>query len=158
MAATSLHVDPVTKVLGNFGKWQLRTMLIIFLCKVPTSWFMAIIIYTSPAPNPGDFWCTPPPTFPTKYLKDWIDIAHPQKQNHHNQTYTSYCEVYSDVWERPLDFFGPNKTLFDLTNSTTTKCTNFSFNPEYHSMVRDFSLVCDRDYWVPFSQVFHIGN
>lgn len=53
-APSTLRVDPITKVLGNFGKWQLGAMLIIFLCKVPTSWFMAIIIFTAPAPNPGN--------------------------------------------------------------------------------------------------------
>lgn len=53
-APSTLRVDPITKVLGNFGKWQLGAMLIIFLCKVPTSWFMAIIIFTAPAPDPGN--------------------------------------------------------------------------------------------------------
>lgn len=158
MATTTLRVDPITKVLGNFGKWQLKTILIVFLCKVPTSWFMAIIIYTSPAPNPGDFWCTPPPDLPTNYTEDWKAKAHPQRRNYHNQTYTSYCEVYTDLWERPLDFFGTNQTKFDATNFTTMQCTNFSFDPRYHSMIHDFSLVCDREYWVPLSQVFHIGN
>lgn len=38
--------DLVGKINGNFGRWQLRTVLLIFLCKIPSSWFMACIIYT----------------------------------------------------------------------------------------------------------------
>lgn len=52
--SSTLRVDPITKVLGNFGKWQLGAMLIVFLCKIPSSWFMAIILFTAPAPNPGN--------------------------------------------------------------------------------------------------------
>lgn len=158
MATSTLRVDPVSKVLGNYGKWQLITMLIIFLCKVPTSWFTAIIIYTSPAPKPGDFWCTPPPELPTEYTADWIARAHPKRFNYHNKSYIDYCEVFSDFWERPLEFFGPNQTAIETTDFATTKCENFSFDPIFYSMVADFSLVCDRDYWVPLSQVFHIAG
>lgn len=158
MATSTLRVDPVTKVLGNYGKWQLASILIIFLCKVPTSWFTAIIIYTTPAPNPGEYWCTPPSDLPEEYTTEWIARAHPKRLNFHNTSYVNYCEVFSDFWERPLDYFGPNLTIIDTTNFTTTKCTNFTFNPNFYSMVADFSLVCDRDYWVPLSQMFHIGG
>lgn len=40
--------DIITDVVGNFGIWQLRTILIIFLCKIPAAWFMACIIFTAP--------------------------------------------------------------------------------------------------------------
>lgn len=33
--------DVIGNVLGPFGKFQLRTILLIFLVKIPSSWFMA---------------------------------------------------------------------------------------------------------------------
>lgn len=53
-------VDAVGQITGPWGKWQLRTVLLIFLCKIPSSWFMACIIFTAPAPRHGEFFCKPP--------------------------------------------------------------------------------------------------
>lgn len=33
--------DVIGNILGPFGKFQLRTILLIFLVKIPSSWFMA---------------------------------------------------------------------------------------------------------------------
>ncbi|XP_031635382.1 organic cation transporter-like protein isoform X2 [Contarinia nasturtii] len=128
------RVDPVTKVLGNFGKFQLSAMLIIFLCKIPTSWFMAIIIFTAPA------------------------RAHPHKLDKHNRTFVDYCEVFTELWNSPLEYFNtPNQTsLIETKNFTTMKCTHFTFKPEYHSLVADFKLICGRELLLPLSQCFHI--
>ncbi|XP_034116835.1 solute carrier family 22 member 13 [Drosophila albomicans] len=50
--------DIIGDVVGNFGIWQLRTILIIFLCKIPAAWFMACIIFTGPELYPGtEFTC-----------------------------------------------------------------------------------------------------
>lgn len=155
-AANVQHVDPITKVLGNFGKWQLRTMLIIFLCKVPTSWFMAIIIFTAPAPNPGEFWCTPPDTLPAEYIDEWISKAHEESVDRRNRTVIDYCSVYVELMERPLDFFGPNKTEEITSNMTTVECTNVTFNSDFYSLVNDFEMVCGRKLLVALSQCFHI--
>lgn len=39
-------VDIIGRINGEFGKWQFRTVLIIFLTKIPSAWFMACIIFT----------------------------------------------------------------------------------------------------------------
>lgn len=155
-ASSTLRTDPVTKVLGSFGKWQLRTMLIIFLCKVPTSWFMAIIIFTAPAPNPGDVWCTPPDSLPDEYLSDWISMAHPIKFDRRNHSSIDFCHVYVDLNENPLQYIGFNQSKQINSNSTTIECTNFTFHQNYHSLVVDFNLVCDRQLLTTLSQCFHI--
>lgn len=50
--------DIIGKVLGDFGIWQLRTALIIFLVKIPAAWFMACIIFTAPELYAGsEFQC-----------------------------------------------------------------------------------------------------
>lgn len=155
--ADVVHKDPVTKTLGIFGKWQLSAMLIVFLCKVPTSWFMAAIIFTAPAPNPGDFWCTPPSEVSQNYTDQWIAKAHPKQIHHYNKhSSVNYCEVYAEVWNHPMDFIGSNKTDIVPKNLTTIKCAHYSFNPHYYSLVADYKLVCDRSFWVSLTQCFHI--
>lgn len=37
---TNKECDVVETVCGPFGKWQLRTILIIYLVKIPSAWFM----------------------------------------------------------------------------------------------------------------------
>lgn len=50
--------DLLQGILGDFGIWQLRTILIIYLCKIPASWFMACIIFTAPELYPAtEFIC-----------------------------------------------------------------------------------------------------
>ncbi|XP_037730343.1 solute carrier family 22 member 13 [Drosophila subpulchrella] len=50
--------DVIADVVGDFGIWQLRTILIIFLCKIPAAWFMACIIFTGPELYPiSEFRC-----------------------------------------------------------------------------------------------------
>lgn len=154
---TPIHEDPISKVLGNFGKWQLRTMLIIFLCKVPTSWFMAIVIFTAPAPYPGEYWCTPPQGLSGELLNEWVSMAHVKSINNRNRTITDYCHVYLDLMENPWDFIGPNKTRDLLPmNMTTVACENFTFQSDYYSLVEEFVWVCERKHLISLSQCFHI--
>ncbi|EDV41747.1 uncharacterized protein Dana_GF17346 [Drosophila ananassae] len=57
--------DIIGDVVGDFGIWQLRTILILFLCKIPAAWFMACIIFTGPELYPvSEFTCD------TSYLED----------------------------------------------------------------------------------------
>ncbi|XP_017463554.1 PREDICTED: solute carrier family 22 member 7-like, partial [Rhagoletis zephyria] len=50
--------DIIGSMLGDFGIWQLRSVLILFLCKLPASWFMACIIYTAPEIKPNtQYYC-----------------------------------------------------------------------------------------------------
>lgn len=104
----------------------------------------------------GDYWCTPPAELPAKYTADWIARAHPIKIDHHNHSKIDYCHVYAEYWENPLRYFGPNHTIIDTTNLPTIKCTNYSFNPAFNSLVADFGLICGRELLVPLSQCFHI--
>lgn len=151
---TTPHKDPVRKVVGNFGKWQLRAMLIIFLCKLPTSWFMAIQNFTALPPENGDVYCTPPKSVPSDLLPDWIAQAHPIIYDRHYKPKIDFCHVYDEFMKRPMDYVGQNITI--PSNLTVVKCMNFSFDPEYHSIVVAFNLVCNRQMLVSLSQCFHI--
>ena len=147
--------DVVLEVTGQFGKWQLRTLLIIFLCKIPTSWFMAIIIYTAPPPRPGEMVCKTHSHFAASNRSTWISILHPTRHND-----IDLCNVYKDVYDSTI--YHPNRSLAELEqftglpNRTIIPCTDFDFAAEFHSMVVEYSLVCGRSLLVQLSQCFHI--
>ncbi|XP_060645981.1 solute carrier family 22 member 3 isoform X2 [Drosophila nasuta] len=158
-------VDAVGRITGQWGKWQLRTVLLIFLCKIPSSWFMACIIFTAPAPRHGEFFCKPPPELGAQNQTQWIKVSHPQKEEKEDQEFTiDFCNVYQDaqdhahhyynyedsaqeprVWEKPLH-----------RNSNVIPCTEFQHESDYHSVVTQYDLVCSRDILVSVTQFFHL--
>lgn len=148
--------DITSDVLGNFGKWQLRALLIVFLCKLPTSWFMAVVIFTAPAPNQGEVWCHQPDSLPPQYLAEWKQIAHPIHMSRHHHRVVDHCHVYRDLLENPMAYIGPNKTETVGKNATIIRCEHFAFDPDFHSLVAEFNLVCKRQLLLPLSQCFHI--
>ncbi|SPP84563.1 solute carrier family 22 member 3 isoform X2 [Drosophila guanche] len=158
-------VDAVGRITGQWGKWQLRTVLLIFLCKIPSSWFMACIIFTAPAPRHGEFFCKPPNTVGAQNQTQWIKVSHPQKEETEDQEFNiDFCNVYQDaqehahhyynyehseqeprIWEKPLN-----------RNSNVIPCTEFQHQSSYHSVVTQYDLVCSRDILVSVTQFFHL--
>ncbi|TDG46627.1 hypothetical protein AWZ03_006939 [Drosophila navojoa] len=158
-------VDAVGQITGHWGKWQLRTVLLIFLCKIPSSWFMACIIFTAPAPRHGEFFCKPPPELGVENQTEWIKVSHPQKEEKEDQEFTiDFCNVYEDaqqhahhyynyedrsqepvIWEKPLH-----------RNASVIPCTEFQHASTYHSVVTQYDLVCSRDILVSVTQFFHL--
>lgn len=64
---SSPATDVIGEIIGDFGVWQIRTLLIIFLCKIPASWFMACIIFTAPELYPQtEFVCDPTNLMPNQ--------------------------------------------------------------------------------------------
>lgn len=153
--------DVIAQCIGNFGKWQLRTILIIFLCKIPTSWFMAVVIYTAPTPVPGEYWCRPPGGFKPRSSSDWIKAAHPMIKGTHDEVMRrDLCHVYQDVMDEPdkyeqhLDQAGGNQSDWD--SRILVPCEDFVFNSDFHSLIAEFNLICSRSVLLNFSQCFHI--
>lgn len=153
--------DVITRCVGNIGKWQLRTILIIFLCKIPTSWFMAVIIYTAPAPAPGELWCRPPGGFQPRSSADWIKAAHPLVKGVNDRGYRrDVCHVYQDVMQEPdkyeqyLESNSANQSDWD--HRVLVPCQDFVFGSEFHSLIAEFDLICSRSLLLNFSQCFHI--
>lgn len=148
--------DVISDMLGHFGKWQLRTMLIVFLCKIPTSWFMAVVIFTAPAPNPGDFWCKPPVQLPPEFINEWKQKAHPVVFNRHNKAEIDFCRVYRDMYFVPQKYFNHQNRTYSIANLTTFTCQEFEYSKDYVSLVADFRMVCGRSMMLPITQCFHI--
>lgn len=153
-----MAVDVIGNCVGNFGKWQLRTILIIFLCKIPTSWFMAVVIYTAPTPRVGHYWCRPSQDFKPNSSMDWIRASQPYVQNRYDSGYSyDVCNVYKDVMDSPEDYMKFVHVSNDtMKNRTIIPCTNFVFDSDFHSLIAEFNLICSKSLLLNLSQCFHI--
>lgn len=173
-------IDVVGKVNGEFGKWQLRTVLLIFLCKIPSAWFMACIIFTAPAPRHGEYFCRPSTNVlnantTVKWLQmldtnktDWIQIMHPLKEDDDDayggaavdEMPLDFCNVFSDADTHAERYF--HALTFDhewrmpKRNATVVPCESFIHHTDYKSIITDYDLVCSRDILVATTQSLHL--
>lgn len=157
--AMAENKDIFARITGNFGKWQLRAVLIIFLCKIPTSWFMAVVIYTAPAPKVGDYWCRPV----EPHQEKWKDVYHPATSQS-SASNIDYCSVYKELHGDPDRYMGvllllnrseSVETKLNI-NNTIVECQHFTFKSGFRSLIIEYELVCDRKYLLSLSQCFHI--
>lgn len=157
----AIQKDLVSQLTGNFGKWQLKALLIIFLCKIPTSWFMAVVLFSAPPPQTGEFWCRPPNHITNHSA--WIEASHPIVLSPiHNKMSIDFCNVYREIYNRD-DEEAPeeNKSMFveerNISSpSDIVPCREFFFNTPFRSVVTDFELVCGRKFLAALAQCFHI--
>ncbi|XP_055377585.1 solute carrier family 22 member 3 isoform X2 [Condylostylus longicornis] len=157
-------VDAVSKITGQWGKWQLRTVLLIFLCKIPSSWFMACIIFTAPAPRHGEFYCKPPETIESTNHTQWIKISHPEKEEADDHEFNiDFCNVYQDARAHAHEYFHYDSETMEPKpwekpekNGAVIPCNSFEHKADYHSLITQFDLVCSRDILVAVTQFFHL--
>lgn len=158
-------VDAVGQITGHWGKWQLRTVLLIFLCKIPSSWFMACIIFTAPAPRHGEFFCKPPPSVGNQNQTQWIKVSHPQKEEQDDQEFSiDFCNIYQDAQQHAHHYYNYEDSaqeprVWEMPkhrNSNVIPCTEFQHESDFHSVVTQYDLVCSRDILVSVTQFFHL--
>lgn len=168
-------VDIIGRITGKFGRWQLRSVFLIYLTKIPSSWFMACIIFTAPAARHGEFFCKPSAnivnqlsnhTSPWEHIikankTDWISINHPNKEEKADKEFViDFCNVYSDAEDHAAIYFHNHTHQHPWVkpdrNSTIIPCETFLHHSEYKSIITDYDLVCSRDILVATTQFFHL--
>ncbi len=169
-------IDIIGHITGKFGRWQLRTVLLIYLTKIPSSWFMACIIFTAPAARHGEFFCKPTasvvshmPNQTTNYehlvkqnKEDFITISHPYKEEKADEEFViDFCNVYADAENHARIYFHNHTHEHPWVKpqrnaSTIIPCDSFIHHSEYKSIITDYDLVCSRDILVATTQFFHL--
>lgn len=168
-------IDIISRICGQFGRWQLRTVMLIYLTKIPSSWFMACIIFTAPAPRHGEFFCRPSDSVVSQLANqttnwehtikvnktDWIRITHPFKEELADQELNiDFCNVYSDAEDHAKIYFHNHSHQHPWArpnrNSSIIPCDAFLHHSEYKSIITDYDLVCSRDILVATTQFFHL--
>lgn len=134
-----VETDVISQVIGGWGRWQLRTVLLIYLCKIPSAWFMACIIYTAPTPRYGEFFCRPSSTDAGAEM---------------NRSWTGMNAV---------DAYGVGEPGLDIDycrrsdhNGTGVPCEDFEHVAGFNSLVTQFDLVCSKTILIAVTQFFHL--
>lgn len=118
--------DITVEVLGPWGAWQRRAVLLIYLCKVPSAWFMACIIFTAPTPRVGEFFCSS------------SGVGSSQTLDGHQQIEMDFCRQAGDY------------------NGTEVPCEYFEHTTSFVSLVTQFDLVCSKTILIAVTQFFHL--
>lgn len=162
---SSENIDVIRKILGEGGKWQLRIILMIYLVKIPSAWFMACVIFTAPVPWNTEIICKPPTlnvTVGIDQIQEWNSIVHPVVEDYHKE-YIDVCQIYKDAEERWQEYV-KNDTQFNTRNKRSSAvavksavpCNDFQFYTEYETVVTKFGLVCAKNWLVSLTQSFHL--
>ncbi|XP_017060693.1 solute carrier family 22 member 13 [Drosophila ficusphila] len=118
--------DVITRILGDFGSWQLRSLLILFLCKIPAAWFMACILFTAPDLYPEEeYTCDTSAFGPADNSTVSLDQC--------------YVMVY-----------------YGDSGYAMRQCRKFLYTTGFHSLTMEFDLVCLCDFFVAWSQYWHL--
>ncbi|GJQ74600.1 hypothetical protein Trydic_g21458 [Trypoxylus dichotomus] len=66
--------DLLLATIGDFGRWQCRTSILMALLKLPIAWFQLGIVFLAP---PTEFWCRQPHDFSHLSVEDWKEFIKP---------------------------------------------------------------------------------
>lgn len=139
--------DVVQQINGNFGRWQLRTILLIFLCKIPTAWFMACIIYTAPYPQRGELVCHSASWNGSESSSNML-----QSRNTDRLFSVQVCNAYAQsLSQRFVQRYGQSWN----SSQVPLPCDKVEHNTEYKSLITQFDLICSRRVLVALTQSFH---
>ncbi|KAH8330558.1 hypothetical protein KR067_004955 [Drosophila pandora] len=120
------ETDVVNQILGDFGPWQLRSLLILFLCKIPAAWLMACILFTAPDLYPmEEYTCDTSSFGPADNCSVSLD----------------HCYVMVDYGD---------------SGYAMRQCRKFLYTTGFHSLTMEFDLVCLCDFFVAWSQYWHL--
>lgn len=152
--------DVIGRSVGDWGRWQFRAVFLIFLVKIPSSWFMACIIFTAPAPKHGEFFCKPPIPIPAVNHTEYIKISHPVLEANEQELKIDFCNVYEDALDHLHLYFngseGIDPRIRPNSSSKIVPCDTFEHHADYKSIITDFDLVCSKDILVATTQFFHL--
>lgn len=143
MGTAEREIDVIGEVLGDWGAWQRRATLLIYLCKIPSAWFMACIIYTAPFASDGEYFCEKPKHLTEVDQQVWYDAV---------RSSSDFCRINS----RAVDYFNQTVIIGDDIEVSIESCTRFEHNSIYDSLVTQFDLVCERTILIAVTQFSHL--
>ena len=139
---TSLYKWPssMADLIGEWGPWQRQTVLLIFLCKIPASWFMACLLFTAPFAKYGEYHCKETQSiinYAMSNSEQFTSIGHPMTPNGQ----VDVCNVYRNK--------SGNVQIIE-------PCNAFEHHSVFYSLVTQFDLVCSRTILIAVTQFFHL--
>lgn len=159
----TFEIDVIGEILDNCRLWQLRTIFIIYLTKIPTAFFMACIVYTAPVPQRVPIFCKD-----VSNVHTLTTIKHPSVVSVFDKEFDlSYCDTFADIkdhanmhygnenYEMPWTIPNLTHTRMDVNNHSNVIPCNL-FNVKSELSVTMFDIVCSRGGLVIVTQGMHL--
>lgn len=153
----TFEIDVIGDILDNCRSWQLRTILIIYLTKIPTAFFMACIVYTAPVPQRVNIFCADT----AADVHTLTTIKHPPVISANDKVFNlSYCDTFADIQDHANMHFGnennemPWNAPTNLTINNVIPCDLFNFKSA--KSVTTYDVVCSRGGFVVVTQGMHL--
>ncbi|CAK1555155.1 unnamed protein product [Leptosia nina] len=131
-------LDNITyKIVGDFGKWQLKIAILMALLKLPMAWYQLNILFLAP---PQNFYCVKPKSF-TQYTDDeWREMCLPKIE-----------EYPCLIFDPDILSVAPN---MDRALIPLVPCKEFVYDTSVFSrtIISDWNLVCTRHWLIHFTQ------
>jgi len=139
--------------IGNFGAWQARTISAFSLVGFFLGWQMLAPSIIVPE---VEYWCSPAEL--GLGLGERVNYTSPEIISEKEETVVDHCKVfdvdYSDSVEHPLII----AKISEGEPRATRPCTRWDYDrsnwPE--TVVSQFNLVCDQEYWRSLSQSLYM--
>lgn len=154
---TQSHAPPANAtvtLVGNWGPWQRRNVLLIFLCKIPAAWFMACIIFTAPFAKTNEFMCN------DTYDGGTIDGYHhnTNETSGNSEIIVKPVDSELDICELVFQVNDQNERFneYHMDSNATIPCKQIRHESIFSSLVTDFDLVCSRTILIAVTQFFHL--
>lgn len=144
-------VDIVSDIIGDFGPWQFRAVILIYLCKIPSAFFMACIIFTAPIPKPGEISCYQPKAESLFNQTAWTESKNISQQVLHSVDFCIKLNRINDDATLNNESYAEDDNNYD-----SLSCTSFEFNTPFETTITKFNLVCARTILIATSQFFHL--
>eukprot|EP00092_Neocalanus_flemingeri_P029890 GFUD01032455.1.p1 GENE.GFUD01032455.1~~GFUD01032455.1.p1 ORF type:complete len:556 (+),score=67.08 GFUD01032455.1:172-1839(+) len=151
--------DPILKRIGNFGKWQARTVGAFSLIGFFFGWQMLAVTVIVPE---VDYWCSPAQLQlevgeKVNWTSPKIDYGTDKHSGIHH-LHQDHCKVfdvdYSEIVDNPKIRIRKVKSLQNATRACKRWDYERSTWPE--TVVSQFDLVCDKEYWRSLSQSIYM--
>lgn len=163
MIVDSSARDIIWNAIGEWGRWQKRSVFLVFLCKTISCWCMAIILFTAPTPQSQAVRCFREQsnasdgesmdgnaTWPYR----WHVILHPEVIALNDKPFEiDFCDVGADIdahIDRDHDDAGT------WNNTDTVHCDSLRHQPFLHAKRTHFDGICSRNIIAAFTQIFFL--
>lgn len=156
----TFEIDVIGDILDNCRSWQLRTIFIIYLTKIPTAFFMACIVYTAPVPQRVNIFCRDT----ASDVHTLTTIKHPAIISVNDREFDlRYCDTFADIKDHAIMYYGNSEIPWTSPTNLTIHVDNSSdiipcdlFNFKSAKSATTYDVVCSRGGFVIVTQGMHL--
>lgn len=161
MTVDSSAPHMIWNAIGECGRWQKRSVFLVFLCKSISCWCMAIILFTAPTQRSQLVRCLREQSNASVVknaidahvivLYRWHEISHPEMIAPNDKSFNiDFCDVDADI-DAHIEMDSGT-----WNNTSTVHCDSLRHQPFLHAKRTRFDGICSRNIIAAFTQLFFL--